>query len=62
VVRGVVSRIESFGVFVDLDGTEVFVTAPELSRHRWDSFDEVVHVGQAVTAEVLAISYAAGSP
>lgn len=54
IVRGVVSRIESFGVFVDLDGTEGFITAPELSRHHFDSFDEVVHVGQEITAEVLA--------
>ncbi|WP_078662463.1 S1 RNA-binding domain-containing protein [Streptomyces bicolor] len=54
VVRGIVSRIESFGVFVDLDGTEGFITAPELSRHHIDSFDEVVHVGQEINAEVLA--------
>jgi ribosomal protein S1 len=54
VVRGVVSDIQNFGVFVDLDGTEGFITAPELSRHHFDSFDEVVHVGQEITAEVLA--------
>lgn len=54
VVRGVVTRIESFGVFVDLDGSEGFVTAPELSRRHFDSYDEVVRVGQEVTAQVLA--------
>lgn len=54
VVRGVVTRIEPFGVFVDLDGTEGFITAPELSRHRFDSYEEIVRVGQEVTAEVLA--------
>ncbi|WP_409472283.1 S1 RNA-binding domain-containing protein [Streptomyces sp. HC307] len=54
IVRGVVTRIAPFGVFVDLDGVEGFVTVPELSRHRFDSLDEVVHVGQEVTAEILA--------
>ncbi|MES5821320.1 S1 RNA-binding domain-containing protein [Streptomyces sp. RG80] len=54
VVRGVVTRIESFGVFVDLDGSEGFITAPELSRRHFDSYDELVHVGQEVTAQVLA--------
>ncbi|MCL8013433.1 S1 RNA-binding domain-containing protein [Streptomyces sp. AS02] len=39
---------------MDLDGTEGFITAPELSRHHFASFDEVVHVGQEITAEVLA--------
>ncbi|WTW23826.1 S1 RNA-binding domain-containing protein [Streptomyces sp. NBC_00019] len=53
-VRGVVTRIERFGVFVDLDGSEGFITAPELTRRHFDSYDEVVHVGQEVTAEVLA--------
>ncbi|MBZ9643358.1 S1 RNA-binding domain-containing protein [Streptomyces sp. PSKA30] len=54
IVRGVVTCIAPFGVFVDLDGVEGFVTVPELSRHRFDSLDEVVHVGQEVTAEILA--------
>ncbi|WUE96813.1 S1 RNA-binding domain-containing protein [Streptomyces sp. NBC_00490] len=53
-MRGVVTRIERFGVFVDLDGSEGFITAPELTRRHFDSYDEVVHVGQEVTAEVLA--------
>ncbi|MFI5556442.1 S1 RNA-binding domain-containing protein [Streptomyces sp. NPDC051738] len=54
VVRGVVSSVQDFGVFVDLDGTEGFITFPELSRHRIDFPSEVVHVGQEVVAEVLA--------
>lgn len=54
VVRGVVRDIQSFGVFVDLDGTEGFVTVPELSRRHVEHPDDVVHVGQEVTAEVLA--------
>lgn len=54
VVRGVITRIETFGVFVDVDGSEGFITAPELTRRHFDSYDEVVHVGQEVTAEVLA--------
>ncbi|MEU6353830.1 S1 RNA-binding domain-containing protein [Streptomyces sp. NPDC047072] len=54
VVRGVVTRIENFGVFVDLDGSEGFITAPELSRRHFDSYEEIVQVGQEVTAQVLA--------
>lgn len=54
VVRGVVSSIQNFGVFVDLDGTEGFITVPELSRHRFESPGDVVQVGQEITAEVLA--------
>ncbi|MGW6908435.1 S1 RNA-binding domain-containing protein [Streptomyces sp. NPDC054940] len=54
VVRGVVSSIQNFGVFVDLDGTEGFITSPELSRRHVDFPSEVVHVGQEVVAEVLA--------
>ena len=54
VVRGVVTAIESFGVFVDIDGTEGFITAPELARRPYGSFHDVVEVGQEITAEVLA--------
>ncbi|MFF4268614.1 S1 RNA-binding domain-containing protein [Streptomyces sp. NPDC001536] len=54
VVRGVVTRIERFGVFVDVDGSEGFISAPELTRRHFDSYHDVVHVGQEVIAEVLA--------
>ncbi|MET7472916.1 S1 RNA-binding domain-containing protein [Streptomyces sp. NPDC005648] len=53
IVRGVVTAVESFGVFVDIDGTEGFITAPELSRRPYGSFHDVVRVGQEITAEVL---------
>ena len=53
VVRGVVTAVESIGVFVDIDGTEGFITAPELSRRPYGSFHDVVRVGQEITAEVL---------
>jgi small subunit ribosomal protein S1 len=56
-VAGVVSGIENFGVFVDLDGapeTSVgFIPPPELSWRWISSGHEVVSLGQCVSAEVL---------
>ncbi|MER7312072.1 MULTISPECIES: S1 RNA-binding domain-containing protein [Streptomyces] len=59
VVAGLVTRIENFGVFVDLDGAPEasvgFIPPPELSW-RWLSFcHEAVSLGQRVSAEVLAL-------
>jgi ribosomal protein S1 len=59
VVQGTVTRIENFGVFVDLDGgpePEIgFVPVPELSWKWISSAHEAVAVGQRVSAEVLAL-------
>ena len=59
VVHGTVTRIENFGVFVDLDGgpePEIgFVPPPELSWKWISSAHEVVALGQRVNAEVLAL-------
>ncbi|MFF3158644.1 S1 RNA-binding domain-containing protein [Streptomyces sp. NPDC001251] len=58
VVAGVVSGIENFGVFVDLDGAPEasvgFVPPPELSWRWITSCHEAVSLGQRVSAEVLA--------
>ncbi|MFD7541947.1 S1 RNA-binding domain-containing protein [Streptomyces sp. NPDC059819] len=59
VVAGVVSGIENFGVFVDLDGAPEasvgFVPPPELSWRWITSCHEAVSLGQRVSAEVLAL-------
>ncbi|MFD4754352.1 S1 RNA-binding domain-containing protein [Streptomyces sp. NPDC058426] len=59
VVAGMVSGIENFGVFVDLDGapeTAVgFIPPPEVSWRWISSAHEVVSLGQRVSAEVLAL-------
>jgi len=54
ICRGVVTDVQPFGVFVDLDGVEGFVSVIEVTWRHVDSLDEVVHVGQEITAEVLA--------
>lgn len=59
IVHGTVTRIESFGVFVDLDGGPEpelgFVPPTELSWKWISSAHEVVTLGQRVSAEVLAL-------
>ncbi|MFF3159303.1 S1 RNA-binding domain-containing protein [Streptomyces sp. NPDC057910] len=59
VVAGVVSGIENFGVFVDLDGAPEasvgFVPPPELSWRWITSCHEAVSLGQRVSAEALAL-------
>ncbi|MGA4731975.1 S1 RNA-binding domain-containing protein [Micromonospora taraxaci] len=59
VVRGVISEIHNFGVFVRLEGESTssrgtgFIRIPELT---WDYFSDpadVVHAGEQICAEVL---------
>ncbi|MDR3107947.1 MAG: 30S ribosomal protein S1, partial [Bifidobacteriaceae bacterium] len=52
---GVVSSIVNFGAFVDLGGVDGLVHVSELSWKHIDYPDEVVHVGQEVTVEVLSV-------
>ncbi|MFG2919825.1 S1 RNA-binding domain-containing protein [Kitasatospora sp. NPDC048298] len=56
---GVVTASETFGVVVDLDGAPEpsvgFIPPPEVSWKWISSCDEVVTIGQRVTAAVLAI-------
>ncbi|PYC73009.1 hypothetical protein C7C45_07910 [Micromonospora arborensis] len=66
VVRGVISEIHNFGVFVRLEGDPAsspgtgFIRIPELT---WDYFSdpaEVVHAGDQVCAEVLDVDATRG--
>ncbi|PZF97176.1 hypothetical protein C1I93_12630 [Micromonospora endophytica] len=59
VVRGTVSEIRNFGVFVRIEGDPAdqsgsgFIRIPELTWEYFDDPVDVVHVGQQISAEVL---------
>lgn len=55
-VRGSVTNITDFGVFVDLGGVEGLIHISELSWGRVVHPGQVVHVGQDVEVEVLDLS------
>jgi small subunit ribosomal protein S1 len=56
IVRGKVTRVETFGAFVDLGGgIEGLVHVSNLSRRRVESAGDVVAVGQEVQAQILKI-------
>jgi len=52
---GTVSRIESFGAFVDLGGLDGLVHVSEISHSRVEHTGEVVAVGQRVKVRVLNV-------
>ena len=55
-VRGKVTRVETFGAFVDLGGgIEGLVHVSNLSRRRVENAASVVAVGQEVQAQILSI-------
>jgi small subunit ribosomal protein S1 len=54
-VEGVVSRVQPFGVFVDLGGVDGMIPIGELSWGHVKHPDDVVKAGQAVTCEVTRI-------
>src|SRR5207249_1522988 len=56
VVRGKVTRVESYGAFVDVGGgIEGLVHVSNLSRRRVEKAEEVVAAGQEVQAQILSI-------
>jgi ribosomal protein S1 len=55
-VRGKVTRVETFGAFVDLGGgIEGLVHVSNLSRRRVENAGAIVAVGQEVAAQILSI-------
>ena len=54
-VKGVVTNITDFGVFVDLGGVEGLIHVSEISWGRVNHPNEIVHVGQHVSAYILQI-------
>lgn len=55
VVKGKVTRLESFGAFVDIGGVEGLVHVSNISRKRVNSAEEALQLGQDVEALVLEI-------
>jgi len=56
VVRGIVTNVTEFGVFVDLGGVEGLVHVSELSWGRVQHPGEILRLGQEIQALVLQIS------
>ena len=54
-MKGKVTRIESFGAFVDIGGVEGLVHVSQISRQRVEKVDEVLKVGQAVDVMILEL-------
>ena len=54
-VSGKVTRIESFGAFVDIGGAEGLVHVSQISRKRVENPADVLKVGQDVQAQVVKI-------
>ena len=52
-VTGEVSRIESYGAFVNINGFEALLPISEISRVRVTNVEDVLKVGERVTAKVI---------
>ncbi|GAA3390738.1 DUF6817 domain-containing protein [Streptomyces roseoviridis] len=52
---GTVSRIEPWGVFVDLGGVDGMINAAELSWERYEDYADVVSVGEELEVEVVDV-------
>jgi small subunit ribosomal protein S1 len=56
VVRGTVTNVTDFGVFVDLGGLEGLIHVSELSWGRVQRTGDILSVGQRIEAQVLSVS------
>jgi small subunit ribosomal protein S1 len=57
-VTAPVSSVQSFGVFVDLGGTDALIPASEMSWGRVENPQEHFSVGQQVTAKAISLDWA----
>ena len=55
VIQGTVSRIESFGAFVDIGGIEGLLHVSNISRKRVEDVNEVLKPGQSVRVMLLEL-------
>ncbi|WP_099158373.1 30S ribosomal protein S1 [Virgibacillus ndiopensis] len=55
IVEGVVQRITSFGVFVDIGGIDGLVHISQLAHQHVEKASDVVSVGQTIKVEVLSV-------
>ena len=53
IVRGSVSRIESYGAFVNVEGFEALLPISEISHVRVNDVHDVLAVGQEVEAKII---------
>ena len=53
IVKGTVSRIESYGAFVNIEGFEALLPISEISHTRVDNVNDVLKVGQEVEAKII---------
>lgn len=53
IVKGTVSRIESYGAFVNLSGFEALLPVSEISHVRVSSVNDVLKVGQEIEAKII---------
>ena len=54
-MKGKVTRLETFGAFVDIGGVEGLVHVSQISRQRVEKVDEVLKVGQDVDVMILEL-------
>lgn len=52
-VTGTVTRIESYGAFVSLQGFEALLPVSEISRVRVNNVHDMLRVGQEITAKII---------
>ncbi len=55
VIKGRISGIIESGVFVDIGGVDGFVHISELAWHRPEKIEDVVRIGEEITAKVLDV-------
>ena len=57
-VTGKVTRIQSYGAFVNVNGFEALLPISEISRVRVSNVEDVLSVGQEITAKVIKTDWA----
>lgn len=57
VVTGVITSIQDFGAFVDLDGVQALLPISEIGRTRVEDIKAVLSVGQEIKAAILKIDW-----
>lgn len=58
VVKGTVSRIESYGAFVNIEGFEALLPVSEISHVRVNDVHDVLKIGQEVEAKIIRADWA----
>lgn len=52
-VSGTVTTIQSYGAFVDVDGFQALLPISELARSRVEDINEVLRIGQTISAQII---------